>query len=446
VNSSSAGSAATGALSPFQTWIAVIILTVLYLFSQIDRLAINMAVTPIKHDLGLADFRMGLILGPAFAICYAIAPFPLAWLADRSNRRMVLFWCILIWATAVCATALTWSFESMFVARMLTGIGEAALMPCAYVMISRLFPPDRLSFALSVFSLGTVGGIALGFGLGGWLVGIAGSGLEWPIVGQLAPWRSLFLIVGLPCFALAFLLYFVPDATDQQAPSHAGGHTEGFTSYLLKHKRAAMAILLGFGISAYNTGAILAWLPSYTLERFGWGPAVSGPILGAMVVIVATIGKLGSGVAVDMAFRRGIIDAHPRYLLAMYFLSGPLLVAAFFVDSAGLFVAFVAAWFLFGFPVGGYGPALIQLMAPVQFRTRASAGFTFSMAAIGAGLGPLSVGFFSQYVFDSGKLGLAVATSVALALPIAVLSLVLALPQIRRMVQENASQGRDDSA
>jgi len=68
------------------------------------------------------------------------------------------------------------------------------------------------------------------------------------------------------------------------------------------------------------------------------------------------------------------------------------------------------------------------------------------MAAIGAGLGPLSVGFFSQYVFDSGKLGLAVATSVALALPIAVLSLVLALPQIRRMVQENASQGRDDSA
>jgi hypothetical protein len=35
---------------------------------------------------------------------------------------------------------------------------------------------------------------------------------------------------------------------------------------------------------------------------------------------------------------------------------------------------------------------------------------------------------------------------VALALPIAVLSLVLALPQIRRMVQENASQGRDDSA
>jgi MFS family permease len=421
-----------------RAWAAVGIFTLLYLFSQIDRQVINIAVVPIKQSLALGDFRMSLILGPAFAICYAVAPFPLAWLADRGSRRLIVFWCTSLWAVATCATGLATSFEQMFAARMLTGIGEAGLMPCAYVIISRLFPPQKLAFALSVFSLGSVGGIALGFGLGGWLLGLARADLDWPVVGLLAPWRSLFLLTGLPCFALAFLLYFIPDRAPPVAAQAEGPAAARFIPFLMVQWKATLAILLGFGLSAFCTGALLAWLPAYTQMRFGWGPAISGPVMGAMVILVATIGKLGSGIFVDRLFRSGQIDAHPRFLGVMFLISAPFAIGAFFVDSGALFVAMIGIWFLLGFPIGGYGAALIQLMTPDRFRGQASAGFTFSLSVVGAGFGPAAVGALSQYLFvDPRLLGMALATTLALAVPLALLALWLGLPQIRLLIEYN---------
>ena len=65
--------------SPLRAWMLVLLLTVAYVFSFIDRWILGLLIEPIKADMGLTDFQIGLMLGPAFAIFYATLGVPLGW-------------------------------------------------------------------------------------------------------------------------------------------------------------------------------------------------------------------------------------------------------------------------------------------------------------------------------------------------------------------------------
>ena len=75
-NTPPAGSLAYG-------WLTVVLLTIAYVFSFVDRYVLGLLIEPIKADLGLTDTQIGLLLGPAFAIFYATMGLPLGWLADK---------------------------------------------------------------------------------------------------------------------------------------------------------------------------------------------------------------------------------------------------------------------------------------------------------------------------------------------------------------------------
>ena len=64
-------------------WYMVVLMTIAYMFSFIDRYILGLLIEPIKADLGLTDTQIGLLLGPAFAIFYATMGLPLGYLADR---------------------------------------------------------------------------------------------------------------------------------------------------------------------------------------------------------------------------------------------------------------------------------------------------------------------------------------------------------------------------
>jgi len=81
-------------------------------------------------------------------------------------------------------------FGSFFGARLLVGLGEAALVPAAASLIIDLFAAERRGFALGVFSLGAVLGSGLALFVGGVLLRWIAAGYfeAWPI-GKLAGWR-----------------------------------------------------------------------------------------------------------------------------------------------------------------------------------------------------------------------------------------------------------------
>src|SRR3546814_20486320 len=59
----------------------------------------------------------------------------------------------------------------MFAARLALGAGEATVNPCSYTMIADVFPRDKLTVPMSVFSIAQIAGAALSLIAGGALLG-----------------------------------------------------------------------------------------------------------------------------------------------------------------------------------------------------------------------------------------------------------------------------------
>ena len=79
-------------------WMVLIILTLVYTFNFIDRQILVILQEPIKADLDLSDAQLGLLTGFSFALVYVTAGIPIAWLADRSNRRNIVVASLTFWS------------------------------------------------------------------------------------------------------------------------------------------------------------------------------------------------------------------------------------------------------------------------------------------------------------------------------------------------------------
>ena len=198
-------------------WYTVVLLTVAYVFSFIDRYILGLLVEPIKNDLGLTDTEIGLLLGPAFAIFYTTMGLPIGWLADRGRRAWIVTAGITIWSLATAACGLARSFPQLFLARVSVGVGEATLGPCALSMIADSFPEERRGKPIAFYcsALGIGAGIASLAGASVFTWSKSVSGIELPVVGLVAPWQFAFIVVGLPGILLAFLMFFLREPARQ---------------------------------------------------------------------------------------------------------------------------------------------------------------------------------------------------------------------------------------
>jgi MFS family permease len=98
--------------------------------------------------------------------------------------------------TFLCGLANT--YWQLFLARVGVGVGEAALQPSAYSMLSDYFPPKKLGRAIGTYSIGLFVGGGLALVLGGAVIG-ALSGTEstqLPILGEVRNWQLAFIVVG----------------------------------------------------------------------------------------------------------------------------------------------------------------------------------------------------------------------------------------------------------
>ena len=61
--------------------------TLVYVVNYLDRQILAILLPLIKAEFGVSDSALGLLAGPAFAVIYATLGIPLAFVADRVNRR-----------------------------------------------------------------------------------------------------------------------------------------------------------------------------------------------------------------------------------------------------------------------------------------------------------------------------------------------------------------------
>ncbi len=440
----------TGPVPIGMAWYMVGALFFIYVLAWLDRLIISMMVGPIKETLALSDFQMSLILGPAFAVSYAIFGIPLGWATDTFSRRLVIFCGVIVWSLATLGCAFATSFPFLIFCRVFVGVGEAALLPAAYSLIADAFPRDKVTFATSVFQTAGKLGSAAAFGIGGFIIAFARSleQVSWPVHGPASDWQITFAMIALPGFALAFLAFTVrePGRHGRRSPpagaSAAGG---ALLPFVRQHGRLLALMSVAFTALAVVGYSMTSWVPTFIARRYGWAPEHYGPALSVMNIFgAASLVVLGK--SVDILYGRGLRDAHLRFYSWVIMALSPAIVCAFFVSNVFVFLALYALIQLITVPYIVYCSALLAMLAPSHLRGRLLGLFMFITNIVGFGVGPAIVGALTDFLFrDEAAIGRSLAVVVIGGSAIALLALRLALPPLRRAIGELQGDGAGTS-
>src|SRR3989454_9316965 len=128
------------------TAIVLGLLCLMYLITYVDRVNISTAADAIRRELGLSNTELG-ILQSAFGYPYLLFQIFGGWIGDRFGPRRTLFACGVIWASATILTGLVGSLLTLFLVRVLLGIGEGATFPVATRAMQTWTPTGRRGFA-----------------------------------------------------------------------------------------------------------------------------------------------------------------------------------------------------------------------------------------------------------------------------------------------------------
>ena len=188
---------------PAYSWYALGVLFLVYLLNFVDRQILSILANDIKADLGLDDAQLGFLYGTAFAIFYALFGIPLGRLADGWNRTRLLAIGIGLWSLMTALSGFARNAATLTAARIGVGIGEATSAPCAYSLISDMFPQRLRGTALGIYSAGLFTGSGLSLLIGGSVVEAWNRAYPQDAPLGLAGWQAAFLVVGVPGLAMA---------------------------------------------------------------------------------------------------------------------------------------------------------------------------------------------------------------------------------------------------
>lgn len=421
-------------------WYAVIVLTVAYTFSYIDRQILALMVGPIRADLGISDSQFSLLHGLAFALFYTFLGIPIGRFADAANRRNLIAVGVAFWSLATCYCGLAKNFWQLFLARIGVGVGEAALSPAAYSMLADLFPRHRLGRAIGVYSSGVFIGIGLSFIIGSVLVSAleARGGLTLPLVGHLKAWQATFVIVGLPGVLLAAAVMTLTEPTRHSRGADTSSMPiRKVLDYVARHRRLYLLHFFGFAMVTLLFNAIMAWAAEYFIRIHQLPRAQIGPQLGLLSVFFGGSGIVCGGLFSDWLARRGHLDAPIRAGLYGVVALVPFAVAAPLMANASVsFWLFAPLLFFVSFP---FGPAAagLQLMTPPAMRAQMSAVYLFVVNLTGIGFGGTATALVTDFVFaDDYLLHWSMATVAAIGGLLAITLLALALKPCRITMAE----------
>jgi MFS family permease len=275
------------------------------MLSYTDRFILSLLVDPLRADLKISDTQVSLLQGLAFALVYSFAGLPFGRLADRVSRRAVIIAGVVIWSVATIACGYAHSFAQLFAARVLVGIGEAALAPAAVSMIADSFPPERRGTALSVFIAGMAIGGGAAIGIGGSLVGAATLGLfkTLPLVGALPPWRAALVLLGAPGILIVLLLLSVREPQRRQ-PAASMVPLSVALARLRSSADILLPVFLAVALLSAADFSFQNWTPALLSRRFGLSAFNIGQQLGLLAILSGVGGTMAGGLLGDLGARR----------------------------------------------------------------------------------------------------------------------------------------------
>lgn len=365
-----------------RAWVLLVALTLVSIFSQIDRILPYILAESIRTELGLSDAEIGLITGLAFAVCYTLFSLPLARAADRGSPRLVLLACLLVWSLMTGLGGLAGGFVVLAMTRLGVALGEAGGTPSAHALIARRIEPDRRGLAIGLFAMG----IPLGA-----MIGFIGGGL----IDEAFGWRAAFIGAGALGVTVALLVWLTAGPTPPlRRPAE---QTEPYVRSALRllSVPAFRWLMVGALAVGFATAPFYTFTAPFLIRTHGLTTAQVGLSFGLLQGSTGVIGALVGGRMFDRAVRRGA--RHPLLAPAIMLVVGAVsTTAALFAQAGWMAIAlFVPAMFGFAFLLPWVFGAGHRIAGPGKEALASSLGLVAS-GLFGPALAPVLVGLISD--------------------------------------------------
>jgi MFS family permease len=424
--------------SPRTAAYTLFVLTVVVMFTVLDRQVLSLVIEPVKHDFGISDTQAALLLGAAFSLTYAIAGMPIARIADVANRRNLVAACMAFWCGATVACGVAQNYTHLFLARLCIGIGESGYGPATWSMVTDTYPRERVAFATSTLAIGAMTGTGLALLLGGAALALVSKWppIDLPLIGTVRSWQWAFFLVGLPGLFWAVLVLTLKEpARRGLAPGQkqAAAKVSEVARYMAKDWRTYTAIIGGAAMKLLLGTGSTQWAPTLLRREFGWELSKIGMIQGSIMVVVSAAGLLIGGRVAQRWALNGRSDANLRVMFYGLLGSVPLSILYPLIPNPTLLlIAFAGNTFCAAF---GTGPAIaaFQIITPNAMRAQVSSVSQFSTNVFAFAFGPLVVALFTDYLFhDPQQLKYSMSLSAAILGPITLAIVGLGLKSYAR--------------
>jgi MFS family permease len=422
----------------WRQWYMACLLTLLYIYAQIDGSAIILLVGPIKADLGVTDTQMSLLIGLSFAAFYSILGLPAGYLVDRVTRRGVMGVGIVLWSAMTMSCGLANTFGQLFLSRCGVGIGEAAITPAAYSLIRDGFPPEKRGRAFGIFSAGNFIGAALAVMSAGALLGLASRGAfsAVPWLGGLHPWQAVLVVIGVVGFPLSLLVFTFrePPRRTEVADGQSGVTFREGVDQIKDRWRTYIPLMIW--MTCFSGVAITygAWMPTIISRTWHLPPAQIGMFFGGCLLICAPIGAWCGGHAIDVLLKRGRQDAAETVGLWITIIFIPFGIAAPIVPEVGQMFFALGAQLLVAGAYQPVGACLLARVTPQRVMGKVTAIYLMVFTLLGRGFGPILVAVISDNFFSGPQsLGFALGTATAGVMALGLVMIVVLLRSVRRV-------------
>ena len=408
----------------FYAWSLLVLFTLTYTFSFVDRQVINLLVEPIKGDMGLTDVQISYLQGLIFVIPYVLLSIPIGRLVDVFSRIYVIISGILVWSFATIAAGLSGNYTQLAIARGFVGAGEAALTPAVWSMFPDIFTKKQLAVAMSIFSMAPYLGAGIALIAGAQVIEISQSSppIELPIIGTLEPWQITLIICGAPgiLFALIYACIKEPARTATETQTDEAMPLSEAVDFMRKNWKVYLAFLGGAPFLIIMLYSIQAWSPTLLIRVHEWDISYAGRVYGVVALVTGSLGVLSSPVIARVMNNLNF----KGYPLLMLMISTVLTALFLFIaglqkDGMNCLIFLALASFFVTIPLPQLAVTL-QTISPNKMRGLVAGIFVVSGNVMGMGLGPTFVAFFTENVFqDPMSVGLSMGLLGLVSAPIA---------------------------
>jgi MFS family permease len=367
-------------------WVVFALTFCLLLSDYMSRQVLNAVFPHLKAEWALSDARLGALSGVvSFAV--GILAFPLSLLADRWGRIKSLVVMAALWSVATMGCALAQTFEHMFIARFLVGVGEAAYGSVGLAVVLSVVPLRLRATITGMFLAGGMVGSVVGISVGG----ILAAKFGWRLAFAGMAVFGMLLTLVYPLIVKERRIALVANQINRVDTKGVGGRPRLRTLF---DSRSVICAYIGSGVQVFISGALLAWLPSYLHRVYDMSVAKAALVAAVFVLSSAAgmtiFGNLSDRFGTDAPAKK--LSLAVAYCLACFV----LLSVAFQLPAGSPQLALIGLGMFVGAGTVGPAGAMVANLTPAALHGTAFATLSLANNLLGLAPGPIVVGLLAD--------------------------------------------------